>query len=256
MLSLSLLRYVGLAVRRDRIIWLMFALMFASLMVSLFLGEAATLESDIFSIALAGTIMRTVAMLGLVIFISFFMRRLFESREIDYLLATTLTRTKFLLSLTVAFSLLALLLSAMISLVLAGMLKHFSGAWLIWSCSVGVELVITSVMTMFFAVVLRSPTISALCSLGYYSLARLMGMMIGIIEFRYSGAHGLMLIPNWVVKILSVITPRFDLLAQTSWLVMPETLAAFPLWLLPVQLFVFCAFFFTCALSDLKRVQF
>jgi hypothetical protein len=39
--------------------------------------------------------------------ISFFLRRSFESREIDYLLATPLTRTKLLASFAAAFMLLA-----------------------------------------------------------------------------------------------------------------------------------------------------
>jgi ABC-type transport system involved in multi-copper enzyme maturation permease subunit len=65
--------------------------------------------------------------------------------------------------------------------VLAG---KFSAGWLLWTSSTAVEMMITAMIALFFACVLRSATVATLCSLGYYTLARMMGVMIGIVEAK------------------------------------------------------------------------
>src|SRR4051812_32468990 len=109
-ISWPLYRYVLAAVKRDRVIQLMIVMMMMAASVAIFLGGAATIESAQYTIATAGTSLRTVAVLGLIIFISFFVRRSFDAREVDYLLATPLTRYRFLFSMSLAFMTVAILL--------------------------------------------------------------------------------------------------------------------------------------------------
>ena len=238
MISWPLVRYTLMAVRRDRIVQLMLLLMAIGTAVSMFLGSAATIEEQAFTVATAGTVLRLIAVLGLVVFISFFLRRAFESREIDYLLATPLTRHRLLFSLAVAFVLLAVMLSALIAVVMAFLLPKLNMGLVLWSASVTVELMITAMLTLFFACVLRSATIAALCSLGYYTLARMMGMMIGIIETKVIRTDTLFVAMSMGVKALSVVTPRFDLMAQSAWLVYGDANGLAP-WVLLVQFAVF-----------------
>lgn len=255
MISSPLMRYILTAVARDRVVQIMMVLMMLGTAAAVFLGSAAIVEQKAFTIATTATTLRTLSVLGLVIFISFFVRRAFESREIDYLLATPLSRHKLLLSMSAAFIIVAAVFAIMIALVVLVLSQHATQGWLMWSASVLVELSITSMVALFFAVVLKSATVSALCSLGFYSLARMLGAMIGIITTKFDGNIIVSHIVEWTVKIISTVTPRFDLLSQSAWLVYGEA-AGFAWWLLPVQFVVFCTLFFVCAAYDLRRSQF
>ena len=255
MLSLPLVRFTATAIRRDRIVQLVLVLMALGVMTAMFLGGAAVTEQKAYTVAASATILRIIAVLGLVVFISFFLRRSFESREIDYLLATPLTRTKLLASFAAAFMLLALLLTAAIGICVGVLSGKFSAGWLLWTSSAAVELMITAMITLFFACVLRSATVATLCSLGYYTLARMMGVMIGIVEAKLDVGRPLFDFMGLVVQMLAKITPRFDLMSQSAWLVYNDA-TGLAYWILPVQLVVFVLLFFVCAAFDLRRVQF
>jgi hypothetical protein len=256
MMSLPLWRYILTAVARDRIVQLMIVMMALGTAASIFLGSAAVTEQQAFTIATVATALRTLAVLGLVIFISFFVRRVFESREIDYLLATPLTRHRLLMSFAAAFITVAIVFAVMIAVIVLILQRQVTGGWMMWSASVVVELSITCMIALFFSIVLKSATVSALCSLGYYTLARMLGAMIGISATKFdAGSTFVNMLVNWVIRIISVVTPRFDLLAQSAWLVYGKAEGIAP-WLMPVQLVVFCMLFFFCAAFDLRRSQF
>jgi hypothetical protein len=255
MLSIPLWRYVLTAVLRDRVIQLMLVLMLLGLSAALFLGNAAIIEKEAFTTATAATILLNLSVLGLVTFICFFIRRAFESREIDYLLATPLTRHRLLFSFATAFVTVALILSIAMALVLLILERHYTIGWLIWSVSVFVELGITAMIALFFSTALKSATVSVLAALGYYSLARMLGAMIGILTTKFEAEFFVHRGFDFIVKLISVVTPRFDLLAQSAWLVY-GTAAGVSLWILPIQFIVFCALFFFAAAFDLRRSQF
>src|SRR5690606_26605768 len=103
---------------------------------SIFLGSAAVTEQHAYTVATVATALRTLAVLGLVIFISFMVRRAFESREIDYLLATPLTRHRLLVSFAAAFITVAIIFSAMIAVIVAILSQKTGMGWAVWSASV------------------------------------------------------------------------------------------------------------------------
>src|SRR5262245_36067074 len=135
-LSGSLFRYTLTAIRRDRIMQLMLVMLALASAISMFLGGAATIEEKQYTLAMAGTSLRLVSILGIIIFISFFIRRLFDSREIDYLLATPLTRQRLLLSFSVAFICMGVMLALAVTGVIAVMAMTVSPGLLIWGASV------------------------------------------------------------------------------------------------------------------------
>ena len=256
MISLPLWRYILTAVLRDRVIQLMIVLMLLGMSAAMFLGNTAVVEKGQFTVAMAGTILRMLCVLGLVTFICFFVRRAFESREIDYLLATPLTRHRLLISFSAAFITVAFILALAMSLIIFALSKHVaSSGWLIWSASAFVELSITAMIALFFSIALKSATVSVLGSLGYYSLARMLGAMIGIIATKLEAGHTVHIIIDGIVKVISFVTPRFDLLSQSAWLVYGNA-AGVNLWMLPAQFVVFIALFFAASAYDLRRSQF
>jgi len=65
--------------------------------------------------------------------------------------------------------------------------------------------------------VLASPATATLSVLAFYTLSRMMGQILGILEsgLGHSVMDGLQMAMNMV----STLTPRLDLIGQTSWLV-------------------------------------
>ena len=250
-----LVGYVSLAMRRDRIVHFLLFLMLAGFGISVILGSAAVIEKNAFSIAMAGTVLRMLAVLGIVVFISFFIRRLFETREIDYFLATPLTRPRIIGSISLAFIVFAILLSVLIAVIMLFLIGSPGIGWLVWSLSVVTELSITVMMAIFFSIVIRSATVATICCLGFYSLARMLGLMIGILDTKIEYTNIFYVAINYIVKFISVVTPRFDLLSQSSWLVYND-IGSFAWWILPAQFIAFVILFFLCALYDFKKVQF
>ena len=253
--SSALFGYVFRAVLRDRIVQFIFLAMLLATSVSMFLGGAAAIEQRAFTIATTATALRMTAVLGLIIFISFFIRRLFENREIDYLLATPLTRHRLLFSMALAFMCVSFIFSLLIAAIVYYQSRGYSAGFLYWSLSVAVELSVTSMIALFFAIVVRSATVSAMCAIGYYTLARMLGSMIGIFEVKLSLDKTAAGIVEPVLKVIATVIPRFDLMAQSSWLIYGEV-QDYTIWLLPVQFAVFSLLYFICAAFDLRRTQF
>jgi ABC-type transport system involved in multi-copper enzyme maturation permease subunit len=217
-LSLPLVGYTLKAARRDRLIWIVAITFVLSICMSFFLSSAVITEKDMFaSVFIAGSL-RLFAVVGLVLFISFYIRRLFDNREIEFLLSRPISRTSFVLSIALALSIVAVFFAGFaIIAVLASGSANISSAFYIWSASFAVELLIITNAALFFSMVISSASGSALCTMGFYVFARMMGQLLGISETDATlpGADFL----NLIFSFISMFIPRLDLLTQTSWLV-------------------------------------
>lgn len=255
MLSGALIRYVCKAAVRDRLIVAMLVLMALAGVLSLLLSGAVIVEQQQFTLASLASSMRVVAVIGLAVFISFFQRRAHESREVDYLLATPLGRYRYLLSTALAYTIIALFLSLAMTLVLMVIQRQNMGTILFWGASVFVELSLVSSFTLFIAVRLRSATVCALLSLAFYSLARMLGAVLGVIDSHLLSDMKFIHVLNHAVDIIAIVIPRFDVLGQSQWLIYNQVDGLTPLFLL-TQWIVFSALFLACAVFDLRRNQF
>jgi hypothetical protein len=253
-LSPAIIRYVLTAAVRDRLILAIFALVAVGASLAVFVGGSAITESDQFALVFAAGGLRIAGMLGLVLFAVFYVRRAFESKDADFILSRPVSRAGFLLSHAAAFSLLAVFMALAVAAILFLIAPHRIGAGhFLWSASLLAEFVIMVNAALFFALTLRSATAAAIATLGLYVLARIMGQLLGIIDSHlyFSGVHELSLI----LQAVSLIVPRLDLLAQTSWLVygMPGDIGyGVVLW----QGVVYTALLTAASLVDLTRRQF
>jgi hypothetical protein len=87
----------------------------------------------------------------------------------------------------------------------------------LWVLSMAVELIIMINLALFFSMVLTSAAASALAVLGMYVLARMMGQILGIIDSNFNLDKFEFM--SRVMEIISLIVPRLDMMAQTTWLV-------------------------------------
>lgn len=255
MLSWPLIKYVMTAARRDRLMMVLLLMVLVGGALSIFMGSSAINEQDRFALVFAATGLRFAGAASLILFIVFYIRRAFETRDIEFLLSRPVSRTAFICSHAAAFSILALIIGGVVALSMFGISpRHNAGGVVLWALSLEAEFVIMANAALFFAMVLPSATAGAMASIGLYVLGRLMGEILGII---YSGAytHGYRFFAL-AMKPISMIVPRLDLMAQSSWLIYGTADSSIGPGYVLAQAVVYSLLLALAALIDLVRRQF
>jgi hypothetical protein len=253
--SLPLIRYIITAALRDRLILAILSLMLLSGVLSLLLSGTVIMEQQEFTIASLASSMRLIAVVGLVVFISFFQRRAHDYREVDYLLATPLGRYRYILSVALAFNIIAFVASFVMVLIVVLMQRYVSPVTVFWGLSAFVEISLTCTFALFLSTRLRSATVCTLITLAFYSLARLLGSVLGAMDAGLMNDIKGAAFYHYAMTLFSVVIPRFDLLAQSQWLIYEKLDGITPL-MLAGQWSVFTALFLACTIFDLRRNQF
>lgn len=250
-----LTKYVLTAALRDRLFLGFLFLLFVGVSLSLFLGSSAIIEKDQFSLVFAASGLRVAGNIALILFVVFYLRRAFESRDVEYLLSRPISKFQFLVSHFLGFSILSIITAILITLVL--MVMPSAGGnpnFFLWGLSLWVELNVMVTIGLFFSMVLSSAVTASLASFAFYLLSRLIGDILGIIEAGHASTS-LIHIMEKAMLVISVFIPRFDLMAQSGWLIYGVTDGInWPFVL--IQGFLFSAFVFTAALVDLNKRQF
>lgn len=217
MLSRPLVLYVLTAALRDRLLGTLLLMIAAGAGLGVFLGSAAVNEQESFSTVFGAGGLRFLGVIGVVLFVAFYMRRAFDSKEVEFMLSRPISRLSYLFSHAFAFVLLSSAIAVAITSVLLLTGKPHPTGLMIWGLSVIGEYAVIAVGALFFSIVLSSAAASALATLGLYTLARMIGILLGI---THEPAENLLFaVLNNVVELVSVVIPRFDLMGQTSWLV-------------------------------------
>lgn len=217
MFSLPLVRYVLTAALRDRLLVTLLLMIGAGAGLGVFLGSAAVTEQESFSTVFGAGGLRFLGVVGIVLFVCFHMRRAFETKEVEFMLSRPMSRMAYLFSHAAAFMLLAVLIAGLITFVLVVTGRPQMSGLLLWGVSVMGEYAMMAVAALFFSVVLSSAAGSALATLGFYVLARMIGTLIGIV--RLPPENAVFAVLGNVVELVSILVPRLDLMGQTSWLV-------------------------------------
>ncbi|MCL4677567.1 MAG: hypothetical protein KJ017_03125 [Alphaproteobacteria bacterium] len=216
-MSYPLVKYVLMGAVRDKLIVTLLVLLLLGCSLSFFLGSAAVIEKDRFALVFAAGGLRLAGVLGLVLFVVFFVRRSFDGKDVEFILSRPISRTAFIYSYAAAFSLIALILSLAIGLCVFASGPHlFGSGQVLWVASIVVENIIMVNTALFFAMYMSSATSAAMSTLAFYVLARMMGQLLGIVDSSLVVDTGPMAM---AVQFVSVVTPRLDLMGQTSWLI-------------------------------------
>lgn len=254
-MSSLLTGYVLRAAVRDKIVISLLLAMLAGTCLAIFMGSSAVIEGAQSGAVFIGASLRVVGVLGLVLFAVFHIRRSFEHKDVEFLLSRPISRVQFLLSFSAAFSLMAAIVGIAEGICLSVIMPEpFMPGTLLWVTSIVVENIIMVNVAFFFALVLSSAVSGALASLGLYALARMMGEILGIIDAGTGVMPGIEFI-SAVMKMISSVMPRLDLMGQTSWLIYgPDGTVGYGFLLL--QGLVFTALVISAASIDLLRRKF
>lgn len=217
MMSKSLVKYVLTAAMRDKLMITLVLMILMGAAVAVFMGSASVTEGESFALVFGSGGLRFLGVTGLILFCCFYIRRSFESKEVEFLLSRPISRPAFLMSHALAFSVLALLVSAVITAVIGVLGHHNVAGLLVWGVSLVMELSIMAVAALFFSMVISSAAGSALATLGLYALGRMVGTLLGVLD--HAPDNWFFAVIGSVMRLISVITPRLDMMGQTSWLV-------------------------------------
>lgn len=250
-MSLVLIRYVLSAAVRDRVLIALLAAFLLGTSLAVFMGSAAVIEKGEFAVVFAGGGLRVAGVLGLTLFAVFHIRRSFDSKDVEFLLSRPVSRAQFLFSFAAAFSLLAAVAGLMEGACLYALAPAAPGV-LFWTASVIAENIIVINAALFFAMVLPSAATGAMATFGLYVLARMMGEILGILDTgtAFSWAAHL----GFIMKTISMLTPRLDLMGQTSWLIYGPSGIGYGF--LVAQCVTFTALVLGAAMIDLARRKF
>ena len=214
----ALLNYLLRVALGERLLVTMVAALVASAALAAFLGSTALVEQREFAAVLTANAGRLVVVLALILFTCFHVRRAFDSREVDLLLARPVSRWDFVLAYVVMLILAAALMAALAGLAVGLIARPGLAALGWWTLSLFVEAMVVAVAALFFALALGSGVTSALACLGLYALGRLIGLLGGIAAAQgHAGPLERML--DQLVGLLALVLPRLDLLGRSAWLV-------------------------------------
>lgn len=255
MISSHITSYVLKAALRDKVLLSFFVLFLVTTSLSIFMGGGAVNEKDQFALVFAAGALRAVAVIGLILFIVFFIRRSHESRDIEFILSRPIGRLQFTLSYLSAFLLIALMSTLIVSACLWGIGNAATTQNItIWTASLFMELCLMSAAAFFFSMALSSAAISAFATFAFYVLGRMMGQILGIIDGNIvENAYTPVL--EAIMQLISMVMPRFDLMAQSSWLLYSD-LGDNDLWSLAMHATAYMFLLVSALYVDLRRKQF
>lgn len=253
-MSWSLVRYVLLASLRDRLLVSMALLLGVGTVLGLFLGSAAIIEKTQFVTVFTAAGLRFVGVIGLVLFVVYHIRRSFETRDIEFLLTKPVSRLCFILSHVAAITILAVSMACLItSVVMAISSEPMSYSYYLWFVSLAMEMIIMVNAALFFAMVLNNASLGVLATLAFYILSRMSGSLLGVIDSGV-GSNVLSELMAGIFQLVSLLIPRLDLMAQSSWLLYGADNIA--MLFVVAQGVIYTTLLVTATFIDLKNRQF
>jgi len=254
-MSKTLFIYTLKAALRDKMVRVVSILFIIIGAMSSFLGGAAVFEAHSFTLIFAASSLRLTAVLGVILFVSFYIQRSFASKDIDFILSRPVSRETFIVSQSLAFVVISFIITIgafLVIYVLAGFKVNFG--FLCWILGLFVEVAIMANLAMFFSMILSSTVASFASTFGFYVLSRMTGAIFGTIDAEKNNM--VITAMEKMMEAISVILPRFDLTIQSEWLLygIEDNLENFYYNIVTGVLFLI--FINIASIIDLKRKEF
>ena len=217
---IPILKYILLTAVRDWLFLGLFIILILAFFVSSILSSTFLVEnSETFMIYMSSSA-RIIFVLGIVLFVCFYIRRSFDNKEIDFILSKSISRNKVILSYLLGFILVFFLILIPVLVVLLINSIDLIGLFY-WSISIILEVSIIINFSILSSFILRSAVSSILISLSFYILSRMMAFFVLTIQIpkSLSNVDSLYSVLELILKILSILTPRLDLFTKSDWLI-------------------------------------
>lgn len=252
---LTTIRYILLTALRD---WLFTAValgIFLITALSLFLGGTALVEKQELAMVYSAGACRIFVMVGLILFVSFHVRRAFENREIEMFISKPMSRMQFLFCYWLGFSVLSLLFVLLLIFSVGVLFGAHPAGMAVWALSILLESMIVTAFALAGALILKSAVSATLASFTFYTIARLMGFMLAFLD-KPGALEGInhSKLTDYTMAITAVVIPRLDLFGKTEWLLYGFDGAG--LWVFFLQAAIYVPLLLMMGMYDFTRKQF
>jgi hypothetical protein len=245
-------RFVIITALRDRLFVSLLSLLAVVFGIALYIGGGAIFEKSEMALVFAAGAARAALVLGVTVFVAFHVERIYDTREIEAILARRISRASFIVSYWLGLVVAAVLLALPV-LVFVGIF-HLSIVGALWWCaSLILEACIMLAFGLFAAITLERAIPTIFATIGFYGLSRLVSFVFGIAT--HGDQSGLNAVANPLFQTIALFIPRLDLFCQTRWLVYGPDLGE-PGWIIPLQFAIYVPFLLTMTIFDLRRKQF
>lgn len=215
---LTNIRYILLTALRD---WLFIGLLAGILLatgVSATLGGTAFIEEREMTLAFASGSARIILIVGLIVFVCFYVRSAFDTKEIDVVLSRPISRRSLILSYWLGFFVVSCLLVVAVAAIIGMIGVQNTMGYLGWTLSLILEGALVVSLALFSAFTMRSAVTAVLASMGFYVLSRMMELFVLTAESGMVRGHGYDVLAQ-LLSLISMVVPRLDLFTKSEWLI-------------------------------------
>ena len=220
--------------------------------ISCFLGMNASVEAQQARVVYTAGMSRIAIMVGFIIFVVFYIKRMFENHEIEVILSHSISRTQIILGLFFGFTITLLTLVSPAVLILLALQVSIKSL-LVWAISLILEGLIMLTFTICCALIVKSQVHSLIACVATYIVGRTIGGFVAYItlSIHFSWYS----IVSSILKLASIFIPRFDLFGKTSWLIYNDySISEITLFLM--QSIVFIGIFMCISIIDFRKKEF
>ena len=214
----AIARYTVLEAWRNRLIVLAVVAVVLLTLLSLFARELAVTESGRLQTAILASTLRVASVFLVALHILNGLTREFNDKVLELMLSLDLPRPAYLVGKFLGFAIVALAVAAIVT-VPVGVLAPIHAA-LAWGCSLAMELLIISALSVFCITTFTQPLPAAAFVTAFYLLAR------SITAIQLMSGSSLLAVDGFGQKASAMLAdafalalPRMDAFTQTAWLV-------------------------------------
>ena len=251
----AILKYILKNGVRDRLYIGIFISLIISFGVSVFLGSTMLVEQQQTTAVYIVGSSRVILAVGMILFVCLSMNRAFENKEIEFILSKAISRQQFVLAYLLGFFLTILLIFIPLSLAIFIITNADKIGLLIWAISLLLEIFLVITFALLVSLILKNSFSAIMSTFAFYLIARLMGMFVMAIDLPQDLALAKNNFLAIILKFFSVLFPRLDLFAQSSWLIYGfKDHSQLPI--IFIQFLIYFALLIFMAFHDFKNKQF
>ncbi len=210
--------YTALEARRNRLVWVVFIVVIASIGLAEFISQVAITESQQIQSALLGSVLRMSAVLFVSLFVISSMVREFNDKGFELVLSLALPRSGYYFGKFIGFSVVASLVAFLFSLPLV--LYVPAGQVFAWGLSLSFELFIVIAFSLLCLFTFNHVTTAFISVIAFYLLSRSIETIQLIGHGPLAETHTLsQKAINFFVDAVAYVLPSLNRFAQTEWLV-------------------------------------
>lgn len=251
----SILKYILKNGLRDRLYLGLFISLIATFSISIFLGSTMLVEQQQSTAAFIAGSSRAVLAIGMILFVCLTVNRAFENKEVEFILAKSISREQFILGYLIGFFLAAFLIFIPLTLAILIVAKANKIGLLAWSATLLAELLIVICFSLLSSLILKNSFSAIMSAFAFYVISRLMGVFVMAIELPQNLAEAKNHFLATTLKFLSALFPRLDLFAQSSWISYGLNDSA-NLKIIALQSLIYIPLMIFMAFHDFKKKQF